>query len=40
MQAHQEYFASKGKDKRRTYLFQKSKIRFKDDKINISEISK
>ncbi|AHH13116.1 Integrase protein family protein (plasmid) [Borrelia hermsii YBT] len=40
MQVHQEYFASKGKDKRRTYLFQKSKIRFKDNRINIIKISK
>ncbi|ANA43836.1 tyrosine-type recombinase/integrase [Borrelia hermsii] len=40
MQAHQEYFASKGKDKRRTYLFQKSKHKFRDNRISITEISK
>ncbi|UPA18668.1 tyrosine-type recombinase/integrase [Borrelia puertoricensis] len=40
MQAHQNYFLSKGKDTRRTYLFQKSKLKFRDNKINITEISK
>ncbi|UVY98944.1 tyrosine-type recombinase/integrase (plasmid) [Borrelia hermsii] len=40
MQAHQAYFASKGKDKRRTYFFQKSKHKFCDNRISITEISK
>lgn len=40
MQAHKEYFSSKGKDLRHTYLFQKSKLKFRDNKIKISEISK
>ncbi|UPA16727.1 tyrosine-type recombinase/integrase (plasmid) [Borrelia coriaceae] len=40
MQAHQNYFLSKGKDTRRTYLFQKSKVKFKDNKIDIINISK
>ncbi|AHH05846.1 Integrase protein family protein (plasmid) [Borrelia miyamotoi FR64b] len=39
MRAHKHYFDSKGKDCRRTYLFQKSKIRFKDNKININKIA-
>ncbi|AMR76232.1 integrase (plasmid) [Borrelia hermsii] len=40
MQIHQEHFASKGKDKRRTYLFQKSKHKFRDNRISIIKISK
>ncbi|WP_330730536.1 tyrosine-type recombinase/integrase [Borrelia turicatae] len=40
MRAHQEYFKSKSRDSRRTYLFQKSKCKFRDNKINITEISK
>ncbi|AHH07704.1 Integrase protein family protein (plasmid) [Borrelia crocidurae DOU] len=37
---HKLHFKNKGQDSRRTYLFQKSKHRFKDNRINISEISK
>ncbi|WP_024653647.1 tyrosine-type recombinase/integrase [Borrelia persica] len=40
MKIHNDYFISKDKDTRRTYLFQKSKNRFKDNKIDIIEISK
>ncbi|AOW96133.1 tyrosine-type recombinase/integrase [Borrelia miyamotoi] len=39
MRIHKHYFDAKGKDSRRTYLFQKSKIRFKDNKININKIA-
>ncbi|AOW96093.1 tyrosine-type recombinase/integrase [Borrelia miyamotoi] len=39
MRVHKHYFDAKGKDSRRTYLFQKSKIRFKDNKISIIKIS-
>ncbi|WDS47552.1 tyrosine-type recombinase/integrase [Borrelia miyamotoi] len=39
MSVHKHYFDAKGKDSRRTYLFQKSKIRFKDNKISIIKIS-
>ncbi|WAZ71256.1 tyrosine-type recombinase/integrase (plasmid) [Borrelia miyamotoi] len=38
MSVHKHYFDAKGKDSRRTYLFQKSKVKFKNNKINISEI--
>ncbi|WAZ72296.1 hypothetical protein O5404_04545 (plasmid) [Borrelia miyamotoi] len=34
---HKHYFDAKGKDCQRTYLFQKSKIRFRDNKINIKK---
>ncbi|AHH11773.1 Integrase protein family protein, partial (plasmid) [Borrelia coriaceae ATCC 43381] len=33
-------YYTKGKDTRRTYLFQKSKVKFKDNKIDIINISK
>ncbi|WP_024654298.1 site-specific integrase [Borrelia hispanica] len=39
MRVHHDYFISKGKDTRRTYLFQKSKNKFKDNKININKIA-
>ncbi|UPA18407.1 tyrosine-type recombinase/integrase [Borrelia puertoricensis] len=39
MRAHKTYFEKKGMDARRTYLFQKSKIRFRDNKINIKKIT-
>ncbi|AHH05542.1 Integrase protein family protein (plasmid) [Borrelia miyamotoi FR64b] len=39
MSIHQHYFNAKGKDSRRIYLFQKSKVRFKDNKININKIA-
>uniref|UniRef100_UPI00296F6C10 tyrosine-type recombinase/integrase n=1 Tax=Borrelia duttonii TaxID=40834 RepID=UPI00296F6C10 len=37
---HKLHFKNKGQDSRHTYLFQKSKHQFKDNRINISEISK
>ncbi|AHH07865.1 Integrase protein family protein (plasmid) [Borrelia crocidurae DOU] len=40
MKVHHDYFISKDKDTRRTYLFQKSKNKFKDNRININKISK
>ncbi|WP_049752308.1 hypothetical protein [Borrelia duttonii] len=40
MRVHHDYFISKGKDTKRTYLFQKSKNKFKDNRININKISK
>ncbi|AHH07612.1 Integrase protein family protein, partial (plasmid) [Borrelia crocidurae DOU] len=36
---HKLHFKNKGQDSRRTYLFQKSKHRFKDNKININKIA-
>ncbi|WP_330730491.1 tyrosine-type recombinase/integrase [Borrelia turicatae] len=39
MRAHKKYFNSRDKDSRRTYLFQKSKLKFRDNKININEIA-
>ncbi|WP_430644662.1 hypothetical protein [Borrelia puertoricensis] len=40
MRAHQNLFLSKGKGiSRRTYLFQKSKLKFRDNKININKIT-
>ncbi|WP_418456636.1 site-specific integrase [Borreliella lusitaniae] len=38
--AHKNYFKEKNLDTRRTYLFQKTKQRFKDNKIDIIHISK
>ncbi|WP_330730390.1 tyrosine-type recombinase/integrase [Borrelia turicatae] len=40
MRAHKKYFNSRGKDSRRTYLFQKSKFKFRDNKVSIIKISK
>ncbi|WP_024654293.1 tyrosine-type recombinase/integrase [Borrelia hispanica] len=39
MRVHHDYFTSKDKDSRRTYLFQKSKNKFRDNKININKIA-
>ncbi|AHH05517.1 tyrosine-type recombinase/integrase (plasmid) [Borrelia miyamotoi] len=39
MSVHEDYFNAKGKDSRRTYLFQKSKVKFKNNQISIIKIS-
>ncbi|AYE37116.1 integrase (plasmid) [Borrelia turcica IST7] len=40
MDAHRHYFVKKGQDARRKYLFQKTKLDFKDNKISIIKISR